>query len=375
MVENQSRWISSFFWFLLLSFFLWLAPFGCGREPSREKIQQPNEGGAAAEKSQPSGKGNEGVAGRPAAEIVKVQLALNWFPEAEHGGYYAAAVHGYYAEAGLEVKILSGGPEAPVIPRVAKGTVAFGVSNADEVLFGRAQSAPVVAVMAPLQLSPRCIIVHEKSGIQSFADLKNLTLAMSPRPAFSHYLRKKYPLTGVKIVPYQGSVAQFLIDENFAQQGYVFSEPLIARKKGGDPKCLMVSDAGFNPYTSVLVTNESLVKEKPEVVRGMVEASVRGWERYLESPEETNRHIHRLNPELELEILTMGAVELKPLVWDAVARRERMGHMSLERWELLLNQMVEIELLKPDTVHAGQAFTAEFLSRGRQDVPSRPEDR
>ena len=35
----------------------------------------------------------------PTADALpKVQLALNWFPEAEHGGLYAAAVHGYYEE-------------------------------------------------------------------------------------------------------------------------------------------------------------------------------------------------------------------------------------------------------------------------------------
>ena len=37
------------------------------------------------------------------------------FPEAEHGGFYAALVRGYYREAGLDVRILPGGPETPVL--------------------------------------------------------------------------------------------------------------------------------------------------------------------------------------------------------------------------------------------------------------------
>ena len=44
--------------------------------------------------------------------LPKVQLALNWFPKAEHGGLYAAAVHGYYEENGVEVEILGGGPDS-----------------------------------------------------------------------------------------------------------------------------------------------------------------------------------------------------------------------------------------------------------------------
>ena len=83
-----------------------------------------------------------------------------------------------------------------------------------------------------------------------------MTIAMSSSNAFSHYLRYKLPLTGVKIVPYSGNVAQFLLDKNYAQQGYVFSEPFVARKEGGDPRVLMLSDLGFNPYTSLLFTHE-----------------------------------------------------------------------------------------------------------------------
>ncbi len=46
------------------------------------------------------------------AGVQHVTLALNWFPEVEHGGFYAALVHGYYGDEGLEVEILPGGPGA-----------------------------------------------------------------------------------------------------------------------------------------------------------------------------------------------------------------------------------------------------------------------
>ena len=40
---------------------------------------------------------------------TKVKLLLNWYPEAEHGGFYAALVHGIYEKHGLDVDILPGG--------------------------------------------------------------------------------------------------------------------------------------------------------------------------------------------------------------------------------------------------------------------------
>ena len=298
----------------------------------------------------------------PTAEArPKVQLALNWFPEAEHGGLYAAAVHGYYEENGVEVEILGGGPDAPVVQRVATGAVAFGITNADDILYARAQQIPIVALMASYQISPRCIMVHASSGIDSIAQIKNITLALSQRPAFSHYLRWKYPFEGVTIVPYPGNVAQFLADENFAQQGYVFSEPFVAKTKGGDPKALLVADTGFNPYASILIATEERIAAEPELVGAVVRASVKGWEKYLAEPEATNRHINSLNPEMGMDILAYGAAESMDMILDPVARQNGLGSMTLERWQELLEQMVAAGLLKEGVVDPTAAFTNRFL--------------
>ena len=294
--------------------------------------------------------------------VTKVKLLLNWFPEAEHGGFYAAQIHGYYLEAGLEVEIVPGGPNVPVVQQVAGSQVEFGVTNADQIIYGRAQQAPVMALMAPLQISPRCLIVHEKSGINGFGDLHDMTVAMSNTNAYSHFLRKKFPFSNVQIVPYPGNVTQFLRDDKFAQQGYVFSEPIIARKLGGDPRVLLVAAVGFNPYTSCLIAKNDLVKNESEIVRGMVQGSIKGWRKYLESPGETNALIHSLNPEMPLDVLEGGVAELRKLVLDPVAEKEGLGTMSEARWSELISQLVEIEQLEAGKVTATEVFTTEFLS-------------
>jgi len=235
-------------------------------------------------------------------------------------------------------------------------------------LFARAQQAPVVALMAPLQTSPRCLIVHEKSGITSFEQLKDMTVAMSPSSAFTHFLQHELPLEGVRVVPYSGSVAQFLVNADYAQQGYVFSEPFVARKAGGDPHVLMVSDLGFNPYTSLLFTSDRLVADNPELVEKMVVASLRGWQKYLDAPEEANRHIHKVNPEMDLDILEFGAEAIRPLVLADDAQPQDVGAMTRERWQTLADQLIEIGQLKPADAQVDEAFTTRFLA----PQPSRP---
>ena len=86
--------------------------------------------------------------------LTKVSLQLNWFPEAEHGGYYTAALYGYFEEEGLEVEILPGGPNSPVIQQLVSGQADFIVGNADQVLTSRAKESGAVALLAPLQKQP-----------------------------------------------------------------------------------------------------------------------------------------------------------------------------------------------------------------------------
>ena len=51
----------------------------------------------------------------PAAELDHVRLQLQWEPQAQFAGYFAADREGYYEEEGLEVEFLRGG--ADVIPQ------------------------------------------------------------------------------------------------------------------------------------------------------------------------------------------------------------------------------------------------------------------
>ena len=288
--------------------------------------------------------------------LTNVTLQLNWFPEAEHGGYYAALVHGFFAAEGLDVEIIPGGPGSPVIQKLVANQTTFVVGNADQVLTGRNQEAEVTALFAPIQMSPRCIMVHASSGIERLDELQNMTVALSAGRAFALYMQKKLSLEGVRVVGYPGSMAVFLNDKNFAQQGYVFSEPFIAEQQGGDPHVLMVSELGFNPYASLLITRSDTVAAKPELVAAMVRASKQGWQMYLASPEKTNAAIHQQNEEMGLEILDYGATVLKDLCLPDAMPAAQLGDMTLQRWTQLRDQLAEIDLVDKN-LDVSKAFT------------------
>jgi NitT/TauT family transport system substrate-binding protein len=292
------------------------------------------------------------------AQFRKVRLALNWFPEAEHGGFYAAERYNYYLDEGLQIEILPGG-KSPVLPAVAAGQVEFCVDNADKLLLARSQQADVVAVMAPIQDSPRCIMVHADSGIETFEQLaaqNDFTLAMNPGQPFAQFLSKRLDLSRLQVAPYPGNVSQFLLNRKFAQQAYSFSEPFVAEQQGADVRNLMVSDLGFNTYTSLLIVGGDLLRKEPELVEKMIRASARGWRKYLESPAETNALIHQRNPEMPLDVLDFGVRDLRPLCLPEGFTELMFGTMTPDRWQALHDQMVEAGSLQPGQVMVTEAY-------------------
>lgn len=292
-----------------------------------------------------------------------VAVQLNWYAEAEHGGVYQALADGTYESAGFQVEIRPGGRATPVAAEVVMGRADFAITNADDVVLFRAQGADIVALMSAMQNHPRCILVREDSGVTSLDDLAGLTLQRQEGRGFIEFLRRAGKLDGVKEVPYHGSVSNLVGDPKVAIQAYSFAEPYLARGEGVEVRTLMVSELGWNPYSSVLVTRGELIREQPELVAQFVAATREGWRNYLSDPAAGNRAILAANQHgMTAAALQFGAEELVTLAIPEPLALQDVGTMTAARWQELVLQMEEIELIKPGSVAAEDCFTLAFLS-------------
>ena len=293
---------------------------------------------------------------------TKVAVQLNWYPEAEHGGVYQAFADGTYEKAGFEVDVRPGGRATPVAPELQLGRVQFAMANADDVVLFRREGMDIVAVMAVMQDSPRCILVRHDSGVTSFDDLAGMTLQRQTGRLFLEFMRSKGILDQVQEVPYHGSVSSLVADPKIAIQAYSFAEPLLAREQGVKVRTLMVSDLGWNPYSSVLVTTGKLIREEPELVQTFVKATREGWRSYLSDAAAGNQAILRANKHGMTEAaLDFGSTKLRPLALPNGMPPSQVGTMTAQRWQHLVDQMNEIEPGSTSSVKAEDCYTLEFL--------------
>src|SRR5882724_4116680 len=97
----------------------------------------------------------------------KIRLALNWKPDPEFGGFYAAD----YSKHGLEVEILPGGAGTPTVQMIGAGSTEFGIVSGDELLIARSRGNDVVALFACFQNNPLAIMAHASRKAQSIGDV------------------------------------------------------------------------------------------------------------------------------------------------------------------------------------------------------------
>ncbi|OUM94406.1 MAG: myristoyl transferase [Thermobacillus sp. ZCTH02-B1] len=292
-------------------------------------------------------------------ELVKVTQVTNWFAEPEHGGQYAALMKGFYEEAGLDMTILPGGPQVSATQIVGSGNAEFGMTQADSLLLAREQGIPIVAIAATFQKNPQGLIYHADQDIRDFPDLNGRTVFVAPGAAYWEYLKKKYDLK-VEERSYTGSLAGFISDPASVTQGYITSEPFSLKQQGIETGMLLHADAGYDPYANVLFTTERMIRERPDLVRAFIEASVKGWDYYKDHYEEIHPFLREYNPDLTLEAMEYGAKAQMDLVYGGDAAEGGVGIMTEERWRTLADQMLEIGMLKEDP-DVTKAFTNEFL--------------
>lgn len=275
----------------------------------------------------------------------KLTLQLNWKPEPQFGGFYAAP----FEKHGLNVEVREGGVGTPTVQMVATGQVPFGVVSADEVVLNRAQGGDVVALFAVYQTNPQGLMTRASRGFDDIGDIfaTEGTVAMQQGLSYANFLKAKYGFDQVRIVPSPGGdLSMFLKDEKYTMQCFVTSEPLAARKAGVEPKAFLIAEAGYNPYTTVLVTHGTFLRSHPEVVKKVTDAVREGWTAYLADPAKTNETMRELNPSMDLATFAASAAAQRPLIATADTKRHGIGSMTLDRWQTLCNQLAELNVVE-----------------------------
>ncbi|MDF2114230.1 ABC transporter substrate-binding protein [Roseiarcaceae bacterium H3SJ34-1] len=299
---------------------------------------------------------------RPARAATKLRFLMNWFAEAEHGGFYQAKATGLYKKAGFDVELMQGGPQLNAVQLLLGGEADVILGYDLQLLSGIEKALPMRAIAASFQTDLQGLMT--RPNVKSFAELKGrkVYIANSGYTTYWPWLKKKFGFTDEMAAPKGVGLQTFFADPTSAAAGYITAEPYYAKQRNEDVNFLLFSNDGWPTYTNPLVASTDYLAKHKDLIRPFLKASMEGWKSYMADPTPGNNLIKQMNPKMDdgqIDFSLARMREIKTLE-SGDAAKLGLGCMTEERWRKTRDFMVEVNLLKPETDWK-QAFTTEFI--------------
>ena len=305
-----------------------------------------------------------------ADELTEITFCLDWTPNTNHTGLYAAQALGYYEEAGLDVKIVQP-PEDGAILMCAAGQAQFAINAQDTVAPSLDLDEPlgITSVAAILQHNTSGIISRAGEGIDSPKGLEGKTYSTWESPVEMEMIRYCMEQEGadfdkVKLIPNNITDEPAALAAHQTDAIWIFYGwgGITAEIEGVDCDYWNFSDISpeLDYYTPVILANNDFLAESPDTVKAFLDATRKGYEYAVEHPHEA--------ADMLIEGDTTGSLDgSQELVYASqewlsgqyIADAPAWGVFDEERWNAFYTWLYENELTAHDLT--GLGFTNEFI--------------
>jgi len=296
-------------------------------------------------------------------ESDQVTVLLDWTPNTNHSGIYAAIEEGYYEENNLNVEIVEA--SGSVVQMVAAGQADFGISYQEEVTYARANDIPILSIAAIIQNNTSGFASLKEKGIETPADFEGKSYGGWGSPveeAMIKALMDDYNADFAEVdIVTTGEVDSLIVIEREADFAWIYYgwTGIEAELKGMELNFIELGKEkiALNYYTPVIVTGENLAENDPKLVERFLEATAKGYRLAIDEPDRAADHLLTHAPELDEALVRASQ---KWLADQYQADAETWGIQEFETWEKYARWLYQYDLLE-ELPEMKEAFTNQFL--------------
>ena len=306
--------------------------------------------------------------------LTEINFLLDWKPQMEQAGFVVALEKGYYREVGLKVNFLEGQGATTTAALVGTGQYPIGIASGGAVVIARSRGAKPVSVALINQRSPTVIFALASTGIRTPSDLVGRSVALTK--------------SGVKYDEYRALMAKLGIDRSSINEvdvrkavvpslmsgsvdaalGYTEDQPVLVELQGHEVVRIPMHRYGVNILSTNIVSNEDFVATQPDIIHRFVEASLKGWKRAVEYPDEAVMIYTSRYPESDENFVRENFRQFRPILFSADTDTLGLGAQTLEGFRETERTLSELGIID-QRVNPEYAFTNEFLPRVFVDRP------
>ena len=226
------------------------------------------------------------------AEPRPFDFQLSWLRSIQYGGYFAAADHGLFGQAGLAVTLTPGGPNIDAIANVTSGRAQLGDRPPGPLLIAREKGIPIRVIGTVFQKSPFSIMSLESKPIRSMKELVGKTVAVgsTARPSMLHLFRQNgIDPDSVTMVPAAPDPFALVSGQLDAYTGLSTNQGVMLEARGIKIVTLNLYDLGLPETSGVIYGRDDFLADNRPAVVAFLRAAAAGWRWALDHPEETAR--------------------------------------------------------------------------------------
>ena len=271
--------------------------------------------------------------------LDKVTLALDWTPNTNHTGIYAAMEKGWYRSQGIDLTLLPYSSSVAPETLVATGKADFAVSFTESVTADRAVGQPLVSVAAILQHDTSALVSLKSSGLDSVASLNGKRYAGFGAPYEQPVVNQVLNCGGVSTPTIQNITTSLdpiaalksgQFDFAWVYEGW---EVIQAQRSGTPLNVFPLNDYCMPDYYSpVIITNESFIHAHPDVIKRFLTATSQGYTYAVQHPKDA--------ADLLLKGAPPGTFDDSGLVYASqnflspyyIADATCWGYQTLQKW-------------------------------------------
>jgi NitT/TauT family transport system substrate-binding protein len=283
-------------------------------------------------------------------QLKPVKLQLQWLPQAQFCGYYAALDKGYYKDAGLDMTILPGAVDIVPATVVAGGGADFGISWVPKLLASIENGANMQIIGMPFQRSATLEIAMKDKNIKTPADWKGKKVSTwgSGNEAELYAAMLKNGIdpnnkADVTILPQDFTMDAFLNGDSDAAQAMTYNEyaQVLEAKNPATGQLYQPSDldvismesAGTAMLQDAIFANKAWLAESgnSDTAAKFLEASYKGWQYCRDNPDDAVALILTHDAKLPKGHQTWMLNEINSLIWPSPQGVGMMDQAAFDR--------------------------------------------
>jgi NitT/TauT family transport system substrate-binding protein len=284
--------------------------------------------------------------------VAKETMRLEWVFQGQFAGPLVALEKGYYKKAGVDMELLPAGPDLKPAVTVSQGTDSFGIGHPNQVIAARANGAPLVTIAQFGHRSASVYIARTSAGIKSINDMKGHSVGLwfgGDEHEFLAMLRAAgINQDDVKVINQGFDIIAWMHGDYEVMQATIYNELQQVYAQGIKKEDLVFLDPGESGVAMVntgIFTTEQVIKDRPEAVQAVVDATMQGWKEALADPQAAAAIVVKYNSELKLEDQVKQIEAMGQLFCSGVTLEGKFGASVPAEWETVQKVLLDAKLI------------------------------